>query len=430
MSLIQDLRLNRYKSSQDSLRCKSLRFNCLCLALLALIAGLGVAAGYDVSVSQSMEISETAFDEAFVKSLFGFGTNGGMDESFWYGPEFEDVSTATTFFSEFYMESTVPVVKTFTPVKYDVTQSVPARIYFGSGKEIAYNQYQSSVAASRGNELWIQKGQDWSQYAIVPAGSGIQFIAFAPVGGQADYYWILQTDSLNITSKRLDLYPGYNSLNFKADEVGRHILLFVLNNQPSNSIIIDVISQAPPAQQTAVAADMPPSTNYPPASAMQATQTAQTTQTVQTPPGAAAPGSVAQAYSATAQQTTTASTTTQYQAAAASTQPKPVGVAYPPQAAVAAAPAVAAGDTPVTIKTTLKGYDVYVDGVMIGKDGAGGDALDGIFNFRVVGGMSHNIRVFDGELNYEKPIYFERGVTKIIEVPPGTVVYRTVIPYR
>ena len=67
---------------------------------------------------------------------------------------------------------------------------------------------------------------------------------------------------------------------------------------------------------------------------------------------------------------------------------------------------------------------------MIGKDGAGGDALDGIFNFRVVGGMSHNIRVFDGELNYEKPIYFERGVTKIIEVPPGTVVYRTVIPYR
>ena len=207
---------------------------------------------------------------------------------FWFGPEFEDVSTATTFFSEFYMESTVPVVKTFAPVKFDVTQSVPSRIYFGSGKEIAYTQYQSAMAASRGNELWIQKGADWSQYAIVPAGSGIQFIAFAPVGGQADYYWILQTDSLNITSKRLDLYPGYNSLNFKADEVGRHILLFVLNNQPSNSIIIDVISQAPPAQQTAVVADMPPSTNHPPASGVQATQTAQPTQAVQMPPGAAA----------------------------------------------------------------------------------------------------------------------------------------------
>jgi hypothetical protein len=373
--------------------------------------GLGVAAGYDVSISQSMEVSETGFDEEFVKSLFGFGAEGG--EGFWFGPEFEDVSTATTFFSEFYMESSVPVVKTFAPVKIDVTQNVPSRIYFGSGKEIAYTQYQSTVATSRGNELWIQKGADWSQYAIVPAGSGIQFIAFAPVGGQADYYWMLQSNSLNITSKRLDLYPGYNSLNFKADEVGRHILLFVLNNQPSNAIIIDVISQAPPAQQTAVAADMPPSTNNPAASGVQAMQTVQPTQAVQMLPGATT--SVMQTYSGTAQQTTSASSTTQY----------PTAVAAKP-----AVPAIVAGDTPVTIQTTLKGYDVYVDGVLIGKEGTGGDLLDGVFKFKVVGGMIHNIRIFDGEHNYPKDIYFEKGVQKIINVPPGTTVYGIVTPYH
>lgn len=388
-----------------------MRFNCLCLCLLALFIGLGVANGYDVSISQSMEVSETDFDEEFVKSLFGFGAEGG--EGFWFGPEFEDVSTATTFFSEFYMESSVPVVKTFAPVKIDVTQNVPSRIYFGSGKGIAYTQYQSTVAASRGNELWIQKGADWSQYAIVPAGSGIQFIAFAPVGGQADYYWMLQSNSLNITSKRLDLYPGYNSLNFKADEVGRHILLFVLNNQPSNAIIIDVISQAPPAQQTAVAADMPPSTNNPAASGVQAMQTVQPTQAVQMLPGATT--SVMQTYSGTAQQTTSASSTTQYPAAVAA---KP------------AVPAIVAGDTPVTIQTTLKSYDVYVDGVLIGKEGTGGDLLDGVFKFKVVGGMIHNIRVFDGEHNYPKDIYFERGVQKIINVPPGTTVYGIVTPYH
>ncbi len=388
-----------------------MRFNCLCLCLLALFIGLGVANGYDVSISQSMEVSETDFDEEFVKSLFGFGAEGG--EGFWFGPEFQDVSTATTFFSEFYMESSVPVVKTFAPVKIDVTQNVPSRIYFGSGKGIAYTQYQSTVAASRGNELWIQKGADWSQYAIVPAGSGIQFIAFAPVGGQADYYWMLQSNSLNITSKRLDLYPGYNSLNFKADEVGRHILLFVLNNQPSNAIIIDVISQAPPAQQTAVAADMPPSTNNPAASGVQAMQTVQPTQAVQMLPGATT--SVMQTYSGTAQQTTSASSTTQYPAAVAA---KP------------AVPAIVAGDTPVTIQTTLKSYDVYVDGVLIGKEGTGGDLLDGVFKFKVVGGMIHNIRVFDGEHNYPKDIYFERGVQKIINVPPGTTVYGIVTPYH
>lgn len=403
---------------------------------MALIAGLGMAAGYDVSISQSMEISETAFDEEFVKSLFGFSANGGVDESFWFGPEFDDVSAATTFFSEFYMVSSVPVVKTFTPVRIDATQIAPSRIYFGSGKEIAYTQYQSSVAPNRGNELWIQKGQDWSQYAIVPAGSGIQFIAFAPAGGQADYYWILQNDTLNITSKRLDLYPGYNSLNFKADEVGRHVILFVLNNQPSNSIIIDVISQAPPAQQMAAVADMPPSTNPPVASATQATQAPIVAAVTQAPPAAgsmvAGPGTVSGAYSATQQYTSTASTTSQYQAVAASSQPKVTTPALPAaQTIVTAAPAVPAavsGDTPVTIQTTLKGYDVYVDGVLIGKEGTGGDLLDGIFRFKVVGGQTHDIKIFDGEFFYGKPMDFQRGVAKVINVPPGIAVYGTFVP--
>ena len=405
-----------------------MRFNCVCICLLAMVTALGVATGYEVSMSQSMEVSEASFDESFVKSLFGFGAEGGLDANgFWFGPEFEDVNSATTFFSEFYMKTTVPVVKTFFPVKIDVAQNMPSRVYFGSGKEIAYTQYQSAMAASRGNELWIQKGSDWSQYAIVPIGSGIQFIAFAPAGGQADYYWILQKDSINITSKRLDLYPGYNSLNFKADEVGRHILLFVLNNMPSNAIIIDVISQAPPAQQTAAIADMPPSTNpIPPAPGAQPTPAAQMTNA---PPGT---GSTAQAYSASQQYTSSTSTATQYQGTAAS-QPKPMGTAYPTQAAAPAnpgSPVVAAGDTPVTIQTTMKGYDVYVDEVFIGKEGTNGDALDGVFKFKVVGGRTHAIRVFDGENNYPKEIFFERGVQKIINVPPGTTVYATGMPYR
>ena len=67
---------------------------------------------------------------------------------------------------------------------------MPSRIYFGSGRDVTYTQYQSAIAAARGNELWIQKGLDWSSYAIVPAGTGMQFIAFAPAGGQADYYEI------------------------------------------------------------------------------------------------------------------------------------------------------------------------------------------------------------------------------------------------
>jgi hypothetical protein len=285
---------------------------------------------------------------------------------------------------------------------------MPSRIYFGSGQEVLYTQYQSAVASSRGNELWIQKGADWSQYAIVPAGTGMQFIALAPAGGQADYYELLQTDSMNVTGKRLNFYSGYNSLNFMADKVGRHILMFVLNNQPSNSIIVDVISQAPPAQQAVSAGQMPPSTNQ--------------------PMGYVAPNAATSGYGqpvVASTQYPSVGTSTQYQSASSSTQYQTYGLTStsPPQTGSAA------GDTPVTIQTTMRGYDVYVDGAMIGKDGANGDALDGVFRFNVVGGQTHTIRIFDGSNNYEKPVYFERGVTKVINVPAASTVYVTGMPY-
>jgi hypothetical protein len=71
----------------------------------------------------------------------------------------------------------------------------------------------------------------------------------------------------------------------------------------------------------------------------------------------------------------------------------------------------------------MKGYDVYVDGAFMGKDGADGDPLDGVFHFTVEGGQTHTIRVYDGVNNFEKSMYFERRVPKVINVPPATTVY-------
>jgi hypothetical protein len=75
------------------------------------------------------------------------------------------------------------------------------------------------------------------------------------------------------------------------------------------------------------------------------------------------------------------------------------------------------------IRTGVKGYDVYLDGAFLGKKGTGGDNLEGIFRFNVVGGQTHTIGIFDGANKYEKPIFFERGVPKTINVPPATTVY-------
>ena len=370
-----------------------MRFNCLCLCLLALILGAGAAGAIgsqSFTLLQSFDMTGGAFSEDYVNSLFGIDSQASEP---WFGPEFENTSSAYSFLSEFYINTSLPVIGGFMPVKIDVTHKMPTKIYFGSGREVTYTQYQSAIAAARGNELWIQKGLDWSAYAIVPARTGMQFIAFAPVGGQADYYEILQTDALNITSKRVNFYSGYNSLNFMADKVGRHLLLFVLNNQPSNSIIVDVIRQAPPAVQTPTVGQMPPSSNMPPGYNQPAT-TSQTTT------------------SGLGQTTTSASTSSQT-----------YGASYPPQTGTVA------GDTPVTIKTTMKGYDVFVDGVMVGKEGSNGDALNGVFSFSVVGGQTHTIRIFDGVNNFEKSMDFVRGVAKVINVPAATTVYTTAIPY-
>ncbi|MFA6371243.1 MAG: hypothetical protein WCW68_01320 [Methanothrix sp.] len=365
-----------------------MRFNCLCLCLLAMILGAGAAGAVGeqgFSLQQSIDVTGGAFSEDYVNSLFGINGMGAELSSPWFGPEFENTSSASSFLSEFYINTSVPVIG-FNPVKIDVTHKMPSRIYFGSGREVTYTQYQSTIATARGNELWIQKGQDWSAYAIVPAGTGMQFIAFAPAGGQADYYEIVQTDALNTTSKRVNFYTGYNSLNFMADKVGRHVLLFVQSNQPSNSIIVDVISQAPPAQQTTTAGQMQ-STNY-------------------MPPAYNQPNAGQTTTSGLFQ--TTAGTSTQYQT---------YGTSYPTQTVVV-------GDTPVTIQSQgMRGYQVFLDEVLIGTEGTGGDAPDGKFSFNVRGNQNHNIRVYDGQFNYPKSMYFQRGVLKIINVEAGTAVY-------
>lgn len=49
--------------------------------------------------------------------------------------------------------------------------------------------------------------------------------------------------------------------------------------------------------------------------------------------------------------------------------------------------------------------------------------MDGKFTFRVIGNQYHGVRVSDGQFNYPKNMFFERGGTKIINVEPGAAVY-------
>ena len=42
--------------------------------------------------------------------------------------------------------------------------------------------------------------------------------------------------------------------------------------------------------------------------------------------------------------------------------------------------------------------------------------MSGTFITSVQGGMNHDIRVWDGLWNYQKSIYFDRGIKKVINI--------------
>jgi len=80
---------------------------------------------------------------------------------------------------------------------------------------------------------------------VTPVGTWIQLVANAPVGGSAGFYEIVQTNTNAVKYNTYQFNQGYNTMNFNADQVGRHMLYFVVNNQPSNVVVVDVFAQSP-----------------------------------------------------------------------------------------------------------------------------------------------------------------------------------------
>jgi hypothetical protein len=238
------------------------------------------------------------------------------------------------------------------PKKSDIKDKTPTTVYFSYQMQaMPYTQYQTYATYTGGNSLWIQGSSSWSQYAKVPQGSSLSLMATSSAGGNGNLFEINPDGKLYTNAYYF--YPGYNQIDFYADTIGQHILLFVINGQVSNSIVIDVTSYYPTSNPQIVPT-YPPNQTLPPA--------------------------------------TTPSTTH--------------------------------GDTPVTIVSQgMHGYQVFLDGTLIGTEGTGGDPLDGRFSFSVVGNQNHAVRVYDGQFNYPKTMFFTKGVQKIINVEPGTAVY-------
>lgn len=311
----------------------------------------------------------------------------------WYGSDlsfYKRLAPASAFtpFSQYYAEAKAEAEAPreaeiiSDPMKFNITLGAPKNVFYASGQGLPFSQYLSTEP-SRSSDLWIRGRENWTQYVVSPVGAAVELVANVPGGGSGGFYQTVQTETASLNSKTYQFYEGYNSMIFRADRIGRHLLYLVADNQPSNVVVIDVFAQAPAAQPAEPSQSQPFQAAQPAQSTLpyQAAQPIQTTQPLQT--------SQPQSY------------------------PLPGSANTPQYPTVPQAPAGASSlaDTPLTIYYPgLSNFQVFVDGVEVGV-GSGGS-----FSTKVKGGASHVISIWDGFWMYQNNVYFESGVPKIINV--------------
>lgn len=152
-------------------------------------------------------------------------------------------ATQTSPYSQYYRMEEGPI--SGQGEQYSISGQQPSTMYVGGKQQTAIpsNQAQAYATFTGGNALWIQGTYSWTQYAQVPQGSYLSLIATTSNAGNGYLYEIYPNNRLERSS--FYFYSPYTRINFYADTIGQHILFFTLNNQVSNSIIIDVTGYTP-----------------------------------------------------------------------------------------------------------------------------------------------------------------------------------------
>lgn len=119
-----------------------------------------------------------------------------------------------------------------------ISELSSSTIVYISGTAIPLSSYQTDL----GKYLWIEDNNGLSLYASINQYTTIPLLAYTSTGGQGEIQEIYPSTSNQGISQRtyFNFNPGYNRIPYRGDIAGRHYLLFAMNDQPSNAIIIDV----------------------------------------------------------------------------------------------------------------------------------------------------------------------------------------------
>ena len=74
----------------------------------------------------------------------------------------------------------------------------------------------------------------------VHRGDRLELLAYTPLGGNGDLYQIDYANS-SISHWGYHLQTGYSNASFRAEKVGRIMIILTVENQPSDALVIDVL---------------------------------------------------------------------------------------------------------------------------------------------------------------------------------------------
>jgi hypothetical protein len=208
------------------------------LISLLIIFSVGFAAAEGWTEEQITDFDEEGFDVGFESDYYGGGETPDMLIG---SPEglgtYGTTTSGTSGLAEAYYSMDAPASGGGDVQQYSVSGSEPSTVYFG-GQSVSYSTYRSTYGGA--NSLWILGSWSWTQRASCPLWAYLQLLAYSPSGGSAEFYEIYPNG--DVDKDTTYFWPGYTRISFQADAVGRYILLFIVNNQPSNAVIIDVSS--------------------------------------------------------------------------------------------------------------------------------------------------------------------------------------------
>lgn len=209
------------------------------ISIILIVSLMGNVFALDVKNGVEMRPGEAAAEKLF---------NYGIGQP-WVGGNPPSTSTSYYTYSQYYSidkgSSTKKHIE--APKKHEIADETPTTVYFSYQMQaVPYTQYKTYSTYTGGNSLWIKGATSWTQYACVPQGSSLSLLATSSSGGNGYLYEINPSGLLSKNS--FYFFPGSSLIGFYADTIGQHILLFIINGQVSNSVVIDVVAYMPPYQ--------------------------------------------------------------------------------------------------------------------------------------------------------------------------------------